>query len=173
MRFGMAILLGVGITALLWVGAGPDDRSARTQANEAVSAVDRCEVYGEAVEEMVNARSPEPEPAGGPTSGVIADDGGYTGIPIYSRAPLGKMRWWCDGKRLTVRVWGPWVFEGADFGAALEKLVEDLRGRKLVASRDGIEILLEAELFDASARFDASRGGVFEVSREATQGAAD
>lgn len=128
----------------------PDGGAARLKTGSGAGARDRCDVYGESIAEMVDARFPEPKPAGGPTSGVIADDGGYTGISIHSHAPLRKMRWWCDGRRLTVRVLGPWILGGADMDSALGNLVVELRERGLDAEEDGIEIRLEAELVDLS-----------------------
>jgi len=101
----------------------------------------------------VDARSPEPKADDRPV--LLAEDSGYTGIPIVLNQPIPKMSWWCDGAQLTVQVRGPWILDARDIPSALENLIRDLRAEGLDPQVDAVGIVLEAILYDESARFDS------------------
>jgi hypothetical protein len=138
MRFWLAGLMGIIATGTL-VAVGPRESETGVRETEAPSV---CERYGELTARMVAARYPEPEVD--PKGGLLAEDSGYTGVPIVWTASLPRMSWWCDGERLSVRVEGPWVFYAPDLPSALENMLHELRNGGADPQEDAVPIVLDA-----------------------------
>ena len=128
-----------------------------------------CERYGQAADRIIEARFPKPEPR--PLSHFIADDGGYTGVPIHANfAPNRLLDWSCKGQHLTLEGQGVWVLDAGDIRITLEHLLRDFRDQGLEPAEDGIEITLETIYFDESAHFGPrGEATVPEENGESTQ----
>ena len=121
----------------------------RGAANETVVAEDvveqdslvaRCEEYGREAERIVEARNPTPEPE--PGSGLLAEDSGYTGIPIFWNASVPRIQWFCKNGELLVDLDGPWLLDAYDATEALQNLVADFEDNGFDGRQDGLEIVL-------------------------------
>ena len=153
MRFVLSGLVGILVTGALVAIGTVDSEAAGREEEVAMAVPTHCERYGEMTERIVDARSPEPKADDRPV--LLAEDSGYTGIPIVLNQPIPKMSWWCDGAQLTVQVRGPWILDARDIPSALENLIRDLRAEGLDPQVDAVGIVLEAILYDESARFDS------------------
>ncbi|NNE17252.1 MAG: hypothetical protein HKN10_02130 [Myxococcales bacterium] len=150
----MAVLAFLVTVMVLVVerGAANEARVAAEAEAEQESVAARCEEYGREAERIVEARNPTPESERG--SGLLADDGGYTGIPIYANARVPPIRWFCKNSELVVDLRGSWLLDAADATRALENLLADFEDSGLDARRDGLEIELGLVLHGGVARFD-------------------
>jgi hypothetical protein len=158
MRFGIAIVAGVVLTAAFVVGGRPISQVAEESPEEMLGMSPTrmvCEAYGIVMDRAVEARFPSPKPKAGPV--LIADDSGYTGVDRYYSVPIPKMEWECSEQQLTVWVHGPWIFEAVDLPAALENALRDLRREGLEPTASDVAIVLNGQHSGDSVRFDPAR----------------
>ena len=148
MRYLVGILAGVVITVgVVAAASGVDESSA-----DVVEGPNVCEAYGDAMDDILVERFPaENDPV------LLArKTGGVPLIGYLTNATPPQMDWDCAERRLTVIIRGPWTLGAADMESALEVLLRDLRSRELNPMMDRVEVVLESQLMDDSARFDGA-----------------
>jgi hypothetical protein len=151
------------VAGLVFVIAAAAFAGERTPADEDAHRTAAAE--DPAVESM--CEQPEPRPL----SHILADDGGYTGVPIHANfAPNRSLYWSCEGQHLTLEGRGVWVLDAGDIRITLEHLLRDFRDQGLEPAEDGIEITLGTIYFDESAHFGPrDEATVPEQNGESTQ----
>ncbi|NNE17185.1 MAG: hypothetical protein HKN10_01790 [Myxococcales bacterium] len=149
----MAVLaLLVAVMVLVVERGGANETADAEDVAEQDSFAALCGEYGREAERIVEARNPTPKPELGPV--LLAEDGGYTGIPLYAGVPVPRIRWFCENDELLVELRGSWLLGAHDSTSALQNLLADFEDNGLGARRDGLEVVLGTAYEGGMARFD-------------------